>query len=111
MATDKQILKVYDENKLKNEMVGSLEFSFKQIVANGSGENGILIWKNLYGSPIGCSGENTDMMNEDNEMASNWKGRILMHISCADAKNPELREKVPIDSEVMKKALAQGAFA
>jgi hypothetical protein len=83
MATDKLALKVYDYNKaMADEIVGSLNFSYKNIVNNGSGEEGILVWKNIYGSPLGCSGANTNMMNDNNELASNWKGRILMHISC-----------------------------
>ena len=90
MATDRLILKVYDEDKISDEIVGSMNFSLKNIV-NNMGENGILVWKNLYGSPMGCSGQNTNLMNENPEMASFWKGRILMHISSYDVKNPEMK--------------------
>jgi len=48
-------------------------------------------WYNLYGSPLGVSGDNTDKMNNYPEFASTWKGRILMHITCADVKNPEMK--------------------
>lgn len=53
-------------------------FSFKEIIKNGSSEQGILTWKNLYGAPVGKSGANTNLMNENPEMASTWKGRLLM---------------------------------
>ena len=49
------------------------------------------MWKNLYGSPLGVSGENQVKMNENPDLASTWKGRTLMHISAFDVKNPELK--------------------
>lgn len=48
-------------------------------------------WYNLYGSPLGCKGENTDKMNEFPEFASTWKGRILMNVQTTDVKNPEMK--------------------
>lgn len=90
MASDRIILKVYDEDKVSDEIVGSMFFSLKKII-NESGPNGILVWKNLYGSPLGYSGENTNRMNENPEYASTWKGRTLMHISAYDVKNPEMK--------------------
>jgi hypothetical protein len=67
-----------------------MNFSLKKLIAD-SGTEGILSWHNLYGSPLGCSGENTDRMNDFPELASTWKGRILMHISSFDIKNPEMK--------------------
>ena len=90
MASDRIILKVFDEDKVKDEIVGSMYFSLKKII-NESGPNGILVWKNLYGSPLGCSGENTSRMNDNPEYGSTWKGRTLMHISAYDVKNPEMK--------------------
>jgi hypothetical protein len=81
-------LKVYDKDNVKDEIVGSMFFSLKQLISD-SGPDGYLKWYNLYGSPLGCSGENTDKMNHFPEFASTWKGRTLMHISCTDTKNPE----------------------
>jgi hypothetical protein len=74
------VLKVYDKDKINDEIVGSFYFSLKNIITTHS-KDGLLVWRNLYGSPLGCSGDNTDRMNDYPELASTWKGRILMHIS------------------------------
>lgn len=58
MATDRLVLKVYDEDKVSDEIVGSMYFSLKKIVSE-IGPEGKLLWRNLYGSPLGCSGDNT----------------------------------------------------
>lgn len=75
---------------MKDEIVGSMYFSLKKIVKETGGD-GILMWRNLYGSPLGCSGDNTTKMNDNPEYASTWKGRMLMHISSYDVKNPEMK--------------------
>ena len=84
------VLKVYDEDKVKDEIVGSMNFSLKKMITESTGE-GTLCWYNLFGSPLGCSGDNTNQMNEYPEIASTWKGRILMHVSSFDTKNPEMK--------------------
>lgn len=50
-------------------------------------------WINIYGAPLGHSGENTDKMNHHPEMASKWKGRILVQYYAEDTKNPELKKQ------------------
>ena len=85
MASDRLVLKLWDEDNVTDEIVGSMYFSLKKIVQE-YGPDGVLIWTNLYGSPLGVSGGNTDRMNENPELASTWKGRTLMHISCVDIK-------------------------
>ena len=85
MASDRIVLKVFDEDPVTDEIVGSMFFSLKHIV-NDYKEEGSLQWVNLYGSPLGVRGGNTDKMNDNPEFASTWKGRILMHISCTDTK-------------------------
>jgi hypothetical protein len=39
-------------------------------------------------------------MNENPEIASTWKGRILMHISSEDTKNPEIKGGVALDPAI-----------
>ena len=90
LATDRLVLKLYDQDNVKDEIVGSMFFSLKQMITD-SGDTGTLKWTNLYGSPLGCSGENTEKMNNFPEFASTWKGRLLMHISATDTKNPEMK--------------------
>ena len=96
MASDRFILKLFDEDKVTDEIVGSLYFSFKRIVTE-IGSEGLFVWRNIYGSPLGVSGKSTDAMNESPEIASTWKGRCLMHLSAFDTKSPELKV-VPLDN-------------
>lgn len=69
-----------------DETIGSLQFDMKDII-EGS-RNNCFMWKNIYGSPISTSiisGQNKTykkVMDENPEMASSWKGRILMQIEC-----------------------------
>ena len=84
-------------------------FSFKKIV-NDYGPEGQLMWTNIYGSPLGVSGANTDRMNDNPEIASTWKGRILMHISAYDTKAPEVKV-APLDPEFKVFAQKSGAYA
>ena len=64
---------------------------------------------NLYGSPLGCRGENTDKMNDYPEFASTWKGRMLMQIISTDTKNPELK-KDKLNAELKANLLKSGVF-
>jgi len=55
------------------------------------------MWKNIYGSPISTSiinGQNKThkkLMDENPELASSWKGRILMQIECYQTEKPEAK--------------------
>lgn len=108
MASDRLVLKLFDEDKLKDEVVGSLNFSLKRIITELK-EEGLLVWRNLYGSPLDCSGENTDKMNDYPELASTWKGRILMHLSAYDTKNPEMKV-VPLDPQFKQRVMELKAY-
>jgi len=65
-----------------------MNFSIKDIVNAQGGE---MRWINLYGAPLGRSGENTNKMNNNPEFASTWKGRILVQYFAEDTKNPEMK--------------------
>ena len=41
-------------------------------------KNGRFFWKNVYGAPLDINNKAAEMMNENPEMGSLWKGRILM---------------------------------
>ena len=69
------VMKLYDEDKLQDEIVGSMIFNLKEVIGD---INGTFFWKNVYGSPLDVSGENTSLMNANPDLASTWKGRILM---------------------------------
>ena len=80
---------IFDENTAKrDEIVGSFSLSSKRII---DVINGKYFWKNLYGSPLDCSGKHTDRMNENPLIASLWKGRILMQVSAEKTDTPVLK--------------------
>ena len=64
-----------------DELIGSCYFNIKDLVPDADGNEGqfncMLNWKNVYGAPPECSGTNSDKMNNNPEIASFWKGRIL----------------------------------
>jgi len=78
LASDRFCLSLYDEDKVVDEIVGSMYFSLKKLIAEGSVPNGKFFWHNMYGAPIGYSGKVCDVMNAQPELGSAWKGRILM---------------------------------
>jgi hypothetical protein len=70
------VFKLYDYDSAgSDELVGSMIFSIKDIVNAGIRT---FKWVNLYGAPLGYSGDNTTKMNNNPEIASTWKGRLLL---------------------------------
>ena len=81
LTNDRLILNIMDDDSLGSESIGSIYMSLKDIVNSYSNRGGHLMWRNVYGGPIGLApSENKKLMNENPEIASLWKGRILMHI-------------------------------
>jgi hypothetical protein len=73
-------MKVYDHDKVVDEIVGSLFFSLSDLCQRSGKAGGMMTWMNLYGSPVNVKGKNATMMDHNPEMGSTWKGRLLMHI-------------------------------
>ena len=82
------VLSIWDEDKISDELVGSLLFNFKELLGP---KNNLFFWKNVYGSPLGCSGDNTKKMNANPEGASTWKGRVLFHCIAEKCEKPLLK--------------------
>jgi hypothetical protein len=53
--------------------------------------NGAFFWKNIYGAPVGKSGDNTNKMNANPDLASTWKGRILMQVTAEKTEGPQIK--------------------
>ena len=68
-------MKLWDEDKLADEIVGSFSFNLKSMIAD---QNGMYFWKNIYGSPLDVMGDTKKAMNENPDIASTWKGRMLI---------------------------------
>jgi hypothetical protein len=71
------VFKVFDEDLVCDEVIGSIHLDLKEIMSEDR-KDGFFFWKNIYGAPLGVSGDTTDMMNENPECGSLFKGRILM---------------------------------
>lgn len=83
------VMKLFDEDKIKDEIVGSIIFNLKDYIDQKSGKpTSRFFWKNIYGSPLDVSGENTNLMNNNPELASTWKGRILMQVCAEKTEKP-----------------------
>ena len=109
LSSDRLVLKVFDEDKVTDEIVGSMFFSLKDLVKKGEQPGGYFYWQNLYGAPKGYMGGNVDMMNENPELASAWMGRCLMQIDCEDSKHPE-RKQCPLEDSLKQTAIDFGLF-
>jgi hypothetical protein len=79
------VMKLYDQDQLSDEIVGSIIFNLKECVTY---RDGVFFWKNIYGAPLGKSGSNTDKMNSNPDLGSTWKGRILMQITAEKTEAP-----------------------
>ena len=97
-----------DQDDIKDEVVGSLLFDIQDIVDGKY--NGKYFWKNIYGSPLNQSNSQAKRdMNENPELASNWKGRVLMSIECTETEKP-LCKRRNIDDEKIIEAKAYTNF-
>lgn len=86
---DRLVISAWDYNSVAADVIiGSLVFSVKQLLAEGGKPGGFFVWKDLYGSPKDNSGAEADSMNENPELASDWKGSILLHISAQENDKP-----------------------
>lgn len=102
MMSSRIVMKLMDKNDLlKDVAVGSLLFNLKDCI--DPTKNGVFFWKNVYGAPVGRSGSNCDMMNNNPEIASTWKGRVLMKVTAKKAENPVCKMR-KLSKEEVKKA-------
>jgi hypothetical protein len=85
-----------DEDVVKDELVGSIHFNVKEVIEK---YNGKMNWKNVYGCPEGVSGHNSDKMNANPEIASWWKGRVLVQCLAEKTEKPLLKvDRCPDDA-------------
>ena len=102
IMSSRVVMKLYDKDPITDEIVGSLLFNLKECINE---KNGKFFWKNVYGSPLGCSGANTDLMNSNPEVGSTWKGRILIQVVAEKTEKPTCIRK-PIAPEDIERAQA-----
>ena len=81
-----------DDDTAMDECAGSIAIDMKKLLDdedNSKNPQDKFVWKNIYGSPLNqYPSKYKDQMNEEPDVASNWKGRVLMQISCHKCKKP-----------------------
>jgi len=88
-----------DRDDVNDEVVGSLLFDMQDIVDGKL--HGKFFWANIYGSPLNQKNSKYKReMNENPEVASNWKGRILMQITTEPTEKPVCKVR-QIDDDVL----------
>lgn len=59
-------------------------------------KNGRIFWKNVYGAPLDKTNKAAESMNENPELGSLWKGRILMQVYAIKTERPVYKlEQIP----------------
>jgi hypothetical protein len=96
----RMVFKVWDEDTLSDDVVGAIVLNSKDIIGD---KNGKYFWKNVYGAPLAASGDMADSMNENPELGSLWKGRILMQVLAEKTEKPTLKVQ-DIPKEDVEKA-------
>lgn len=66
-------------------------------------------WINLYGGPVGYMGSTTEKMNKNPDLASTWKGRILVEYFVKDIKYPVMKIKPIKDDADFQRVQAEMA--
>jgi hypothetical protein len=60
-----------------------------------------IFWANVLGAPLNQSGSKAkDLMNENPEHASAWKGRVLMQIECVETEKPLVKVQRIEDDQI-----------
>ena len=77
----------YDDEEKKSSMTAEWYKTAREC------KNGRFFWKNVYGAPMDCSNKAAANMNENPELGSLWKGRILMQVFAVKTEKPVYKTK------------------
>lgn len=104
------MIEAWDYNNLASDShFGSMMFSVKSMLSTGAKPGGYFIWKNLYGSPKDNTGPVADAMNQNPDIASDWKGQVLIHISAVETDKP-MKGVIDLDFALKEEAKEKGYF-
>ena len=80
----------YDDDQARGAMPAE-DYEIARTVKNGR-----YFWKNVYGAPLDKSNKAAESMNENPELGSTWKGRILMQVFAVKTEKPVYKvEQIP----------------
>ena len=73
-----------------SELSGKIELHKKNIIEDKDNYSGKYFWKNIFGPPNQASsiGEQAQLMCENPELGTAWRGRILFHTSVEFTEKP-----------------------
>lgn len=92
------VLRVFDSDVISSELVGSFHFEWDDIIAGKYSE---YFWSNIYGAPPLVSNDFSDIMNNISNLASHWRGRVLLKITTNhDVKKAKLKCEKISDPEI-----------
>jgi hypothetical protein len=104
LVSSRIVMTVYDEDPTKYDVVGSIAFDIKKIIEDiETQEDFPWYWKDIYGAPSGYSGTYSDEMDRVPEVASRWRGRILMQVTAEETENPKMKLR-KVDQDILQAA-------
>ena len=86
LMTSRVVFTVWDEDAVSDEKLGSVYFDIKELMNE---KNERYFWKNIYGAPLGVSGKVSRLMNDNPELGSLFKGRVLMQCVTTQTEKPK----------------------
>ena len=84
-VSHKLVLRVFDKDYSGSELVGSFNFDWDDVIG---GKYSDYFWTNIYGAPPLISNDYSDIMNNISNLASHWRGRVLLKINT----NPDVNK-------------------
>ena len=93
LLNERIVLKVYDQDKTCSNLFGSMLFNKTKIMElqemhSISGE-AQCFWSHIYGASLSASGEQAEIANSNEELASTWNGRVLMQVEGNITEEPQ----------------------
>lgn len=86
-TSEKILFRVYDDDLTTKELIGSFEVNIYDVINRKYSSPRYI---SIYGSCELTSGKYSNMMNENYEIGSNWKGRILLAMSAKETDQPKM---------------------
>ena len=112
ILNDRLVMQVFDEGTISDTIIGSLVFSVKKMIRTCEDpeySNGMFLWRDIYGAPPGYDGEAAEEMNHNPEIATFWKGKVLLQIYFEECEKPIKKVEVMVP-EVREQAEQKEMF-
>lgn len=99
IVSQKICCSIWDHDKLGDDIIGSFEINVNDILG---GQYDQFRYINIYGAPLNCSGPSTNMMNENSEIGSLWKGKLLVRAEYKKTEFPKARSiEIPVEDPIL----------